>query len=71
MAIWEIVPGPFLDTNSFAKLTKKQIYFNWGSAVYSTLNAIVTLRVMTPECNSGSASLWGFLDLIIAKAVAL
>jgi len=26
---------------------------------------------MTPDCNNGSASLWCFLGLIIAKAVAL
>ena len=38
MAIWEAAPVTLLDTNGFAKYT----YITWNSALYSTLNAMVT-----------------------------
>jgi len=36
MAILEVAPGPFLNTNDFAKFTESKTYFSENSALYST-----------------------------------
>ena len=57
MAISEEAPAPgsFLDTNGFAKIDLR-VFFK---AHYTRL-----LRVTTPDCNNGSASLRCFFGLI-------